>query len=233
MFSVNYPNGKVLHITKIDSKFKINELWNHLHELGFEKENYYLTHQGRLVYEDSEIEGYVTINPKFLGGKGGFGSMLRAIGAQIEKTTNREACRDLSGRRLRDINEEKRLKAWIEKQASRDNEAAERKKRKLERLCAEPNYKFEDKDYECERSLLTEKVDNAVEEGLKITKMNDTVSVQKEISKKGVKRKTILDDDEDFDDDDDDEDEDDNDVHSSDKSNSSNSSSPSKKIKMS
>lgn len=29
-------------------------------------------------------------------------------GAQIEKTTNREACRDLSGRRLRDINEEKR-----------------------------------------------------------------------------------------------------------------------------
>lgn len=42
------------------------------------------------------------------GGKGGFGSMLRAIGAQIEKTTNREACRDLSGRRLRDINEEQR-----------------------------------------------------------------------------------------------------------------------------
>ena len=25
--------------------------------------------------------------------------MLRAIGAQIEKTTNRDACRDLSGRK--------------------------------------------------------------------------------------------------------------------------------------
>ena len=37
----------------------------------------------------------------------GFGSMLRAIGAQIEKTTNREACRDLSGRRMRDVNNEK------------------------------------------------------------------------------------------------------------------------------
>lgn len=36
----------------------------------------------------------------------GFGSMLRALGAQIEKTTNREACRDLSGRRLRDVNHE-------------------------------------------------------------------------------------------------------------------------------
>lgn len=37
----------------------------------------------------------------------GFGSMLRSIGAQIEKTTNREACRDLSGRRMRDVNNEK------------------------------------------------------------------------------------------------------------------------------
>ena len=34
--------------------------------------------------------------------------MLRAIGAQIEKTTNREACRDLSGRRMRDVNNEKK-----------------------------------------------------------------------------------------------------------------------------
>ena len=38
----------------------------------------------------------------------GFGSMLRALGAQIEKTTNREACRDLSGRRMRDVNNEKK-----------------------------------------------------------------------------------------------------------------------------
>lgn len=52
--------------------------------------------------------GIVQVYPTVKGGKGGFGSMLRAIGAQIEKTTNREACRDLSGRRLRDINEEKR-----------------------------------------------------------------------------------------------------------------------------
>ena len=48
------------------------------------------------------------IQPCLLGGKGGFGSMLRAIGAQIEKTTNREACRDLSGRRMRDVNDEKK-----------------------------------------------------------------------------------------------------------------------------
>ena len=37
----------------------------------------------------------------------GFGSMLRALGAQINRTTNKEACRDLSGRRMRDVNAQK------------------------------------------------------------------------------------------------------------------------------
>ena len=49
----------------------------------------------------------IRVHFRLRGGKGGFGSMLRALGAQIEKTTNREACRDLSGRRMRDVNNEK------------------------------------------------------------------------------------------------------------------------------
>ena len=54
-------------------------------------------------------DGYIyRMVPRLVGGKGGFGSMLRAIGAQIEKTTNHEACRDLSGRRMRDVNNEKK-----------------------------------------------------------------------------------------------------------------------------
>lgn len=95
--------------------------------------------------------------------------MLRAIGAQIEKTTNREACRDLSGRRLRDINEEKRLKAWLEKQGEREREAEERKKRKIEKLLAVPKHEFKDAEYEEARSKLAEKVCDAVEEGFKKT----------------------------------------------------------------
>lgn len=64
---------------------------------------------GKRVEDDDVVKGSKAhAHLRYLGGKGGFGSMLRAIGAQIEKTTNREACRDLSGRRLRDINEEQR-----------------------------------------------------------------------------------------------------------------------------
>lgn len=93
--------------------------------------------------------------------------MLRAIGAQIEKTTNREACRDLSGRRLRDINEEKRLKLWIEKQSERKEEAAERKKKRLEKLRSEPRHEFKDSKYDEERSVMTERVADSVKEGFK------------------------------------------------------------------
>ena len=38
----------------------------------------------------------------------GFGSLIRAMGSQINKSTNKEACRNLSGRRVRDINAEKK-----------------------------------------------------------------------------------------------------------------------------
>lgn len=93
--------------------------------------------------------------------------MLRAIGAQIEKTTNREACRDLSGRRLRDINEEQRLRKWLDGQSDREREAAERKQKKLERLIAEPkvDVNLNDPVYEKERQALPERVSAAVDAG--------------------------------------------------------------------
>ncbi|XP_065860216.1 uncharacterized protein [Euphorbia lathyris] len=49
-----------------------------------------------------------------LGGKGGFGSLLRgaATKAGQKKTNNFDACRDMSGRRLRHVNAEKRLEEW-------------------------------------------------------------------------------------------------------------------------
>lgn len=125
---------------------------------------------GKRLNDTLDQEVPIHVRLCILGGKGGFGSMLRAIGAQIEKTTNREACRDLSGRRLRDINEEKRLKAWLEKQGEREREAEERKKRKIEKLLAVPKHEFKDEEYEEARSKLTEKVCDAVEEGFKKAK---------------------------------------------------------------
>ena len=60
---------------------------------------------------------------QLLGGKGGFGSLLRGAGRAI-LTDNVDACRDLSGRRLRQANAEKRLAEW----------AAEARERELEKV---------------------------------------------------------------------------------------------------
>ena len=52
---------------------------------------------GKFLPEASSLEDtvcvFVTLSGGLQGGKGGFGSLLRSIGAQIEKTTNHEAMR--------------------------------------------------------------------------------------------------------------------------------------------
>nr|ACO10417.1 C1orf55 homolog [Caligus rogercresseyi] len=109
------------------------------------------------------------------GGKGGFGSMLRALGAHIEKTTNKDACRDLSGRRLRDINEDERLKDWISKQGDRDKEAADKKEAKLSKLRrianGENKHEFNDPEFEAAREENSERVHDALLRALNITKV--------------------------------------------------------------
>ncbi|KAG8230860.1 hypothetical protein J437_LFUL010781 [Ladona fulva] len=158
---------------------------------GLDAEAYYFTHNGKLVRNNELIaDGVIYAVPRLLGGKGGFGSMLRAIGAQIEKTTNREACRDLSGRRLRDINEEKRLKNWIAQQADREREAADKRRKKLERMVAEPKHEFEDKEYDKQRSELLEKVWDAVEQGVKAsTSAGPSTSRKRSLPEPSVKTK--------------------------------------------
>lgn len=64
--------------------------------------------------EDNEDESVPLVSlrlvPRLLGGKGGFGSQLRAAGGRMssQKTSNNDSCRDLSGRRLSTIKEAKR-----------------------------------------------------------------------------------------------------------------------------
>ena len=96
--------------------------------------------------------------------------MLRAIGAQIEKTTNREACRDLSGRRLRDVNEEKRIKDWIKKQADRKKEEDKKRIEKLKRLAemtVPSNCEYNDTEFEKDRSEIPDIVEDSINYGLK------------------------------------------------------------------
>ena len=65
-----------------------------------------------LLPENSDGPSFVSLQlvPRLRGGKGGFGSQLRAAGGRMssQKTSNNDSCRDLSGRRLSTIKEAKK-----------------------------------------------------------------------------------------------------------------------------
>ena len=96
------------------------------------------------------------LTPRMRGGKGGFGSQLRAAGGRMssQKTSNNDSCRDLSGRRLSTIKEAKkcacfcplvgcrlidplrshRLAEYLEQEPARKKAASEAQRAKLEAL---------------------------------------------------------------------------------------------------
>ena len=57
----------------------------------------------------------VRVTPSLRGGKGGFGSQLRAAGGRMssQKTSNNDSCRDLSGRRLSTVKEAKKCGVFV------------------------------------------------------------------------------------------------------------------------
>ncbi|KAG8897052.1 hypothetical protein FRB99_008483 [Tulasnella sp. 403] len=74
--------------------------------------------------------------PHLLGGKGGFGSQLRAAGGRMssQKTSNNDSCRDLNGRRLSTVKEAKKLAQYLEEEPARKKAAQEAAKAKLQAL---------------------------------------------------------------------------------------------------
>jgi len=70
------------------------------------------------------VDRYVRVRTQssILGGKGGFGTLLRSSARQsgANLTTDFGACRDLQGRRLRHVNDEIKLRKWRETQAAKE-----------------------------------------------------------------------------------------------------------------
>jgi hypothetical protein len=71
----------------------------------------------RLFKENQIIE----FRHVLLGGKGGFGSLLKGQPPNKKRTTNIDSCRDLSGRRIRHVNQERMLQEWQMKRSEEEN----------------------------------------------------------------------------------------------------------------
>ncbi|KAG6832832.1 hypothetical protein H0H92_009451 [Tricholoma furcatifolium] len=110
------------------------------------------THRGREIPPDATVSSLhadadsnagsarnfvsLRLTPRLIGGKGGFGSQLRAAGGRMssQKTSNNDSCRDLSGRRLSTIKEAKKLAEYLESEPERVAAKAAAQKAKLEAL---------------------------------------------------------------------------------------------------
>ncbi|KAG8123335.1 putative cDNA sequence BC031781 protein [Naja naja] len=134
---------------------------------GLPQDHFYVKCNGRYINSEGVLQdgALYSVEPRLCGGKGGFGSMLRALGAQIEKTTNREACRDLSGRRLRDVNHEKAMAEWVKQQAEREADKEQRRLERLKRKLAEPKHFFTNPDYQQQCHEMAERLEDSVLKG--------------------------------------------------------------------
>jgi hypothetical protein len=74
--------------------------------------------------EDSTV--FLLCSLRLLGGKGGFGSLLRGQKAH-KKTTDFSSSRDLNGRRLRHVRQDKMLEEWYAKAGERAARAEQEK----------------------------------------------------------------------------------------------------------
>ncbi|CAN8063254.1 unnamed protein product [Agarophyton chilense] len=87
---------------------------------GLSTESFYLCQSGVLLRPESiitkpgEHTAFVQLffRRALPGGKGGFGALLKGSSA-TKKTTNFDSCRDLQGRRLRDVRREQALRAAL------------------------------------------------------------------------------------------------------------------------
>ncbi|XP_037366246.1 splicing regulator SDE2 [Talpa occidentalis] len=140
----------------------------HCQDQDIPAECFFVKCNGALINTDDTVQHGAVYNlePRLRGGKGGFGSMLRALGAQIEKTTNREACRDLSGRRLRDVNHEKAMAEWVKQQAEREAEKEQKRLERLQRKLAEPRHCFTSPDYQQQCHEMAERLEDSVLKGM-------------------------------------------------------------------
>lgn len=99
-----------------------------------------LAHQSHCHDGSSAVATLVTleIRSTLKGGKGGFGSMLRAQGGKMSSNRNGEenndSCRDLNGRRLSTVKQARQLALYLSNEAERQKEISEAQKKKYAKL---------------------------------------------------------------------------------------------------
>ncbi|KAG5520148.1 hypothetical protein PMAC_001224 [Pneumocystis sp. 'macacae'] len=193
-----FPPFKTISVVLSDTS-SIKDLEDYL-STTFPPGNYLLSHfSGRPIHSKKTLASLLNCSqysdekdfcifryvPRVLGGKGGFGSQLRAAGGRMSsrkkrgEEENKLSCRDLNGRRIRKIKEAEELAKYIETAPVRKREIlAERKQRLQAIIDAEPlsqRIKFDDNEYLEKNEMIIDDVKNTVKLMMEKSKDNPKI----------------------------------------------------------
>jgi len=119
--NISNEKGSSIYYFEENSKKAISSLYS---ELNLDKEIHYFISEGKILKDNFSLIDYnnkvIEVRIRLKGGKGGFGSSLRLQQATKKQTKNFDACRDLQGRRLRKVNQERQLNEWRMKKAEEE-----------------------------------------------------------------------------------------------------------------
>lgn len=145
-----------LHLASLD------DLPTALHAIyGLVSDTYYLATR----------HGDIHVRLRLRGGKGGFGSQLRAQGNKMsskKRAGNYEACRDLSGQRMRSQKQAKLIEEYLEKEPERLSKREQEIREKMQKHLDAPHKKtmFSDTEYMKTTRQLVDNTEDAVRQGL-------------------------------------------------------------------
>ncbi|KAJ1966758.1 hypothetical protein IWQ62_002271 [Dispira parvispora] len=115
------------------------------------------------------------------GGKGGFGSQLRAQGGKMatHKTTNFDACRDLSGHRVGAVKKAESAVAQVQQEAKEEQVQREKVQKRIQKCYQEASapvkkHRFDNPEFFQESAAIVDSIKQSVHQALQDPKASPT-----------------------------------------------------------
>jgi len=117
----------------------------------------------------------ITIQPVLLGGKGAFRQLMRNVGRTTTKSNNQSMARDLNGRRIRDVENERRLETWMDGHQEREIQKEDERQERLQKLARATKVEhqrktFLDASFDDESNAMMKMMDTAVDASIELTR---------------------------------------------------------------
>jgi len=146
-------------------------------------------YKGRILAQNARLQlgAIVTVSIRMCGGKGGYGQLLKDFGKETKLSSNKKSMRDLSGRILRDLDDMKDFKAWLDSRGEKAQKKLDDKVARLKRSLIEPKHMMDSGSHYAAKERIEEEQSEALKVAMKRKAELDAEEVAKVAKKKKKK----------------------------------------------